>query len=303
MRIQGQACPEFAPILQAYFIALSGPQGNQILQGRSGGVQPQENPIETGLVHALSCIQARPNFREIVSTTNEYGQTLAHLAILYDYPSLLRHLVDWCIDLAVSDFNGLTALHCAYMKGDLHSVRMLRRADAPETAKDKLGRIPSDLQPEGFGRGSDIDVEMHPPSNDTDEQVVLGGQFSTRALDEDNDSGHGQMASEDEASHAKEPADIAVDSLPDGDEGGGGSGGCQISPGSKEPVIERLPRILPNPPSDFSNNDVPRIPPKVALKPVHISTRPITPACDFDGGSRRDTVIKWVRMAFLMYQT
>ena len=116
----------FAPVLQALLTALPGPYGNQILQGRSGGVQPQEDPIETGLVHALSCIQARPKFREIVSTTNKYSQTLAHPANLHDYPSLLRHLVDWYIDLAISDVNGLPALHCAYMKGGLHSVQILR---------------------------------------------------------------------------------------------------------------------------------------------------------------------------------
>ena len=51
------------------------------------------------------------------------------------------------------------------MMGDLHSVRILQRADAPEAAKDKLGRIPSDMYPEGFGRGFDVDVEMHPPGN------------------------------------------------------------------------------------------------------------------------------------------
>ena len=190
----------------ALLTTLSGSQGNQILQGKSGGVQPQENPIETGLVCALSCIQARPEFREIVSTTNQYGQTLAHLAILYDYPSLLRHLVDWCIDLSISDVNGLTALHCAYMKGDLHSVRILRRGGAPEAAKDKLGRIPSDLQPEGVGRGSDIDVEMDAPGNDIDEQVAPGERFSALALNEDNDSGHSQLDPKDYASDAKEPA-------------------------------------------------------------------------------------------------
>ena len=229
--------------MQALFTALSGPQGNQILQGRSGVVQPEENPIETGLVHALSCIKARPNFREIVSTTNEYGQTLAHLAILYDYSSLLHHLVDWGIDLALSDINGLTALHCAYMKGDLHGVRILRRGGAPEATKDKLGRIPSDLQPEGFGRGLDTDVEMNPPGNDIDKQVALG--FSALALGEDKTSEHGQSESEDDAPDAKKPVSIAVDSFTDGKEGVGGSGRYQFAPGFKEPVIERFRRILP----------------------------------------------------------
>ena len=139
-------------------------------------------------MRALNSIQARPNFREIVSTTNEYSQTLAHLAILYNYPSLLRHLVDWCIDLAISDVNGLTALHFAYLKGDLHTVRILQRGGAPEDARDKLGRIPSDLWPEGFDRDFDIDAEVHPTGNNMDVQVALGGQFGALDLDEDNDA-------------------------------------------------------------------------------------------------------------------
>ena len=187
LRIQGQSYPEFASVLQALFTTLTGPQGNQILRGRGDGVQPQEELIEAGLVQALDCIQARPNFREILSTTNEYNQTLAHLAILYDYPSLLRHLVDWCIDLAISDLNGLTALHCAYMKGDPHSVYILRRGGAPEAVKDKLGRIPLDLRPEGFDRGFDIDAEIYPPEHGIDEQVVLGGESSALDVNEGSD--------------------------------------------------------------------------------------------------------------------
>jgi len=178
-----------------------------------------QDPIETGLVHVLNSIQARPNFREIVSTTNDYSQTLAHLAILFDYPSLLRHLVDWSIDLAIPDVNGLTALHYAYMKGNLHNVRILQRGGAPEAAKDKLGRIPSDLQSEGFGSGFDISAEAHLPGSDNDGQVVLGRQFRAFHLDEDKDSRY-QSDSEDGAYDAKEPVGIAIDSFADGDEGG-----------------------------------------------------------------------------------
>jgi len=101
-------------------------------------------------VDILSCLQTRPNFHKILSTTNDYSQTFAHLSILYGYPSLLRHLVEWCIDLAISDVNGLTALHCAFMKGDLDSVHILRQGGASETVTDKLGRTPSELGPGGF---------------------------------------------------------------------------------------------------------------------------------------------------------
>jgi len=40
------------------------------------------------------------------------------------------------------------------MKGDLPSVRILRRGSTPGAGKDKRRRIPSDLQPEGFGIGT-----------------------------------------------------------------------------------------------------------------------------------------------------
>jgi len=278
MRIQGDAYPEFAPVLQALFAALSRPQGNQILQARN------QNPIEAGLLHALSSIQARTNFGEIVSATNEYSQTLAHLAILYDYPSLLRHLVDWSIDLAISDVNGLTALHLAYMKGDLPSVQILQRGGALEAAKDKLGRIPSDLQPEGFGRGSDIDAEAHPPGHDYDEEVKFGGRPRALDFDKDEDSGYDQSDSDDGASDANEPTGIAIDPFADGDEGGSGSGNVQIAPGSNEPVIGRGLRIPPSPPSDTSFN-VSRNLRDVTSKPVDILTWGVTSACDSgDGG-------------------
>ena len=47
--------------------------------------------------------------------------------------------------------------------GDMDSVQILRRGNAPEAAKDKLGRVPSDLQPKGFGRGFDIELGSFPP--------------------------------------------------------------------------------------------------------------------------------------------
>jgi hypothetical protein len=41
-------------------------------------VQPQEALIETGMVQALSCLQARFDFHSIVSMTNQHSQTPAH---------------------------------------------------------------------------------------------------------------------------------------------------------------------------------------------------------------------------------
>ena len=148
-------------MLQVLLTTLNGPQQNRGLQGGSHGAGPGDDPIETSLIEALSCLQTRANFHEIVSTTNDYHQTLAHLAILYDYPSLLGRLVEWHIDLTIADVNGLTALHCAYMKGDLDITHILRKGGASEIATDKLGRTPSELWPEGLeGFDSDIDSTL-----------------------------------------------------------------------------------------------------------------------------------------------
>ena len=264
-------------MLQVLLTSLNGPQPNRGLQGGSHGAGPRDDPIETGLMEALSCLQARPNFHEIVSTTNDYHQTLAHLAILYDYPSLLGRLVEWRINLTIADVNGLTALHCAYMKGDPDVVRILRRGGASETVTDKLGRTPSELQPEGLeGFDSDIDLDAelaaaidadaYPEADDFDEQLALGEQFSALDLEDDNDSGHGQSDSEDDASEEEEenPDNMAVDSIPGNNEGDGGgvasgsggvarsgqigvasgSGGGRIASGSKEPAIHIMNQLL-----------------------------------------------------------
>ena len=226
-------------------------------------------------MEGLSCLQARANFHEIVSTTNDYHQTLAHLAVLYDYPSLLGRLVEWRVDLTIADVNGLTALHCAYLKGDLDCVRILRRGGASEGATDKLGRTPSELQPEGFDSDIDLDAELayaidtnaYAETDDIDEQLALGEQFSALDLEDDNDSGHGQSDSDDEASEDEEenPDSMAIDSHPGGDEGDGGGvasgsgviaggssggvasgsgGGGQIASGSKQPAIHIMNQLL-----------------------------------------------------------
>ena len=253
-------------MLHALLTSLNGPQPNRGLQGRSHGTGPRGDPIEASLIEALSCLQARPNFHEIVSTTSDYHQSLAHLAIIYGYPSLLGRLVEWHIDLTIADVNGLTALHCAHMKGNPDSVRILRRGGASESAMDKLGRTPSELQPEGL-EGFDLDIDpnaelavdadVHPEADDIDEQLTLGEQFSALDLEDDNDPGHGQSDSEDDASEDEEdPDSMAFDSLPGGGvAGGSGSGSGGVTRGRKiasgcspayPKMIEEMDRELNN---------------------------------------------------------
>jgi len=262
--------------LQALLTVLSGPQGNQGLQGGRHISGPQNNLIESGLVRALDCLQARPNFHEIVSTVNDYYQTLAHLSIIYGYPSLLRHLVDWHIDLAVSDVNGLTALHYAYMKGDLESVRILQNGGASGALTDKLGRTPSDLQPEGFDPDMDATAEVdgvRPLGNDIGEQLALGEQLSALELHDDNDLGSVRLDSEDGAHDDEHPGNMPVNLVVGGDWESSGGGNGQVAPGSKEQVINVMNRLsdtdkqerknvglrtLPNTPDDDAVSNVSR---------------------------------------------
>jgi len=120
------------------------------------------------------------------------------------------------------------------MKGDIDSVRALRRGGASETATDKLGRTPSEPQPERleFDSGIDVDAEVAaglgvcPEADDIDEQPELGEQFSALDLDDDNDSGRGQSDSKDGASEDEGPDDMVIDSFINGN--ARGSGGVAV---------------------------------------------------------------------------
>ena len=246
-------------MLRALLTTLNEPQPNRKLRG-SHAAGPRVDPIETRLIEALSSLQARPKFRELLSTPNDYHQTLAHLSILYDYPSLLDRLVKWHIDLAIADVNGLTALHCAYMKGDLDSVHILKRGGASGIVTDRLGRTPSELQPEGLKGldlgidpetelvGSDAEIYAETDDIDIDEQLTIGKQCCALNLDNGIDSGRSQLGSANNISEDKEP-DSTVAGSDEGDNGGvakesGSStsncGSAQIASRSKDPEINHL---------------------------------------------------------------
>ena len=213
-------------------------------------------------MEALACLQARSDFHEIVSTTNDHNQTLAHISICYGYSSLLNHLVEWGIDLTIADANGLTALQFVNQEGDLDSMRILRRGGAFETMTDTLGRTPSESQSEeldDFDSDVDLDAEaalefssgVHPPENDINEQLALGEHFSALDLDDDKDSGHGQSDFDDYVSDDNEDPDNMVTNVFGNDEGDGGGGpsgspGDQIASSSTESPINMINRLLKN---------------------------------------------------------
>ena len=109
----------------------------------------------------LASLVGSPRWRGIISFVNDHHQTLAHMAVLFQYTALLEQLVEWGVDLDVQDLNGFTALHCAYLCNDWECVRILRCGGADQDLEDKLGRLPMDIYSprKGYTRAST-------PSND-----------------------------------------------------------------------------------------------------------------------------------------
>ena len=101
--------------------------------------------LERWTLHFLASLAGEPSWENTVSLVNEHNQTLAHLAVLFQYTALLKRVAQWGIDVDVQDVNGFTALHCAYLCGDLDSVGILKGYGADEDIQDNLGRRPLDM--------------------------------------------------------------------------------------------------------------------------------------------------------------
>jgi len=202
LRMEQKGRPEYTPTLQALLRMLQGDQAPK------DSNSPQDGQVESALLNALLSLREKPNFDDIVSTTNDSSQTLAHLSVLYGYKSLLERLVEWRINLTVADISGLTALHCAYLKEDRESIRMLLSGGAPSSTEDKLGRRPRDMLPEGSDLAALPDEEIgiregpSPIEHPNDHEIALGEQYAVLEAEEGhgNDSGHGGSDSGSDAS-------------------------------------------------------------------------------------------------------
>ena len=163
IRILGESSPEIAAVLDVLSKEVkkhtSKGDGKRAQRGAA-----QDNDIEIAITRALASLQNALHLKGLISKTNDYSQTLAHFAVIFGYINLLRQLVEWGIDLSIADMNGLTALHCAYKKGDRVSVQLLLENGASETVLDNLGRAPRHLMP-----GSSDDYETSMSSDDKSE--------------------------------------------------------------------------------------------------------------------------------------
>ena len=101
--------------------------------------------MESWMLEFLSSLANSLGWENTVSLVNEHHQTLAHLAVIFRYTTLLKKVAQWGIDVDVQDVNGFTALHYAYLCGDLDSVWVLKGYGADEDILDTLSRRPLDM--------------------------------------------------------------------------------------------------------------------------------------------------------------
>ena len=138
-----------------YMLQNVSPAGRELLHRETQPTQPAQPTSQFYLISAaelegwtiqfLTSLADTPSWENTVSLVNEHHQTLAHLAVLFRYTTLLEKVAQWGIDVDVQDVNGFTALHCAYLCGDLDSVGVLKGYGADEDIQDTLGRRPLDM--------------------------------------------------------------------------------------------------------------------------------------------------------------
>ena len=120
----------------------------------------EEVNLEAISIHFLCTYSTEPNRKQIVSTCNDYGQTLAHIAVTLGYIRLLQHLFRWEINLNAVDSMGLSALHYAYLFKQEECAKFLIHSGVDRFILDDLGRSPADLDPSLELRlGSTIDID------------------------------------------------------------------------------------------------------------------------------------------------
>ena len=107
----------------------------------------EEVNLEDISIHFLCTYSTDPNRKQIVSTCNDYGQTLAHIAVTLGYSRLLQHLFRWQIDLNLVDSAGLSALHYAYLFKQEECAKFLIHSGVDRFILDDLGRSPAELDP------------------------------------------------------------------------------------------------------------------------------------------------------------
>ena len=140
----------------------------------------EEENIEDISIHFLCTCSIHPNWKQMVSSRNEHGQTMAHIGATLGYFRLLQHLCTWEIDLNAVDQMGSTALHYAYLFKQEKCAEVLIHSGVDQFILDNLGRSPSDLDPS-------LEVIIHSNMDMDSDSIADGGppiECDTEMLDE-----------------------------------------------------------------------------------------------------------------------
>jgi len=129
-------------------------------EGAETSPRSEEVNLEEISINFLRAYSIHPNWKQIISSCDEYGQTMAHISITLGYLRLLRHLSTWGIDLNAVDNMGLTALHYAYLFKQEECAKFLIHSGADQFILDDPERSPSDLDPPlGVRLRSNTDID------------------------------------------------------------------------------------------------------------------------------------------------
>ena len=103
--------------------------------------------LEEAAITFLSRYCGAEGGQVLLSTSNKHGQNLAHVSVMLGYLKLLRYLVTWGIHLNLTDFQGSTALHYAFLFNKAECAIFLIRSGANQSTLDKLGQSAWALNP------------------------------------------------------------------------------------------------------------------------------------------------------------
>src|SRR5258706_3513552 len=105
---------------------------------------PEEN-LEEFSIDFLRRFSVHPNWKQIISSCNDYGQTMAHISVTLGYLRLLRLLFTWEIDLNLVDNLDLTTLHYAYLFKQDDCAKFVIQSEVIQFVLVDLGRFHYDL--------------------------------------------------------------------------------------------------------------------------------------------------------------
>ena len=113
-------------------------------------------------VYIRNTYSTPPDWKQIVTTCDEYGQTFARIAVNLGYFRFLQHSFRWQIDLSGIDSLGLPALYSAYLSQQEECAKIITHSGVDRFILNDPGRSAADLDPSFEVRlRSIMDIDNH----------------------------------------------------------------------------------------------------------------------------------------------